>query len=45
MPLDLWEKRRKEALFLNQPLKEKVAFCAQSYFELHHLIDLEVLFS
>jgi len=37
IPLDLWEKRRKEALVMNQAIKEKVAFYAQSYFELQPL--------
>ena len=37
IPLDLWEKRRKEALVMNQAIKEKVAFYSQSYFELQPL--------
>ena len=37
IPLDLWEKRRKEALDMNKAIKEKVAFFAQSYFELQPL--------
>jgi hypothetical protein len=37
IPLDLWEKRRKEALVMNKAIKEKVAFYAQSYFELQPL--------